>query len=847
MSSQKKPVPLRSLLTRLIWVCMLPLLLLAAGFTYAHVRTLQSRFDREISHQAQNAANRIDLFLQTRISALQVLAESPMAVDPGLWKDFHARAKGFQESFGSRVILADPDMRMRLNSGVPFGIPLPALPRPRGHSAAQDVLETGKPSVGDSFIGPFAKEPLFAVAVPVLVEERPRHILLTAVAARSLQKQIEGISLPAGWMLTILDGSGETLARRASPDGKNALPDWGSWKRRSARCSASRWSVVVEVPPAAYHSPILSAAAAFALAILGFTLAGVLGGRWMGRKLTHPVESLVISSLSRDTAPAVAEVEAVRTLLDDASAARATAESTLLESEHRYRGLSQEFHGLLDAIPDHLMLLDRELRIRWANRACAENFGGTADALPGRYCYTVIHNRTGPCSTCPVLQTFASGKPVNTVVRMGKNRTWDVRTVPLPGDEGRIERVITVLRDITEHEKLEAKYLQSQKMESIGTLAGGIAHDFNNILSAIIGYGHLALGDMPSGDPGRANLESLLEAADRATHLTKDLLLFSRKQAGKREPVDLYAIMRKVENFLRRVIGEDIECSVSPGGPEPLTVLADAHQIEQVLMNLATNARDAMPRGGAFSVAAEPVRLDDGFVSAHGFGKAGEYALLTVSDTGGGMDEETRKRIFEPFFTTKEVGKGTGLGLSVVYGIVEQHEGFVDVYSEPGRGTTFKIYLPVDRAALRAEAAAPRQDKPRGGSETILVAEDDETLRQLACRYLGSAGYTVILAVDGEDAVRKFREHRDSIRLLLFDMIMPKMNGREALDEIRKERPDVKAVFSSGYAPDLLERKAGLESDVELLMKPYAPDEILRKVREVLDGRKLTGTPRPPR
>ena len=390
-----------------------------------------------------------------------------------------------------------------------------------------------------------------------------------------------------------------------------------------------------------------------------------------------------------------------------------------------------------------------------------------------------------------------------------------------------------IFRDITDKQKLEDQLRQSQKMESIGTLAGGIAHDFNNILAAIIGYGHIVLMKMAKDDPQRVNIEHMLEAGDRAARLTQSLLLFSRKQISERKPVDLNEIIRTVDKFLKRVIGEDVECRTSLF-VETLPISGDAHQLEQVLMNLATNARDAMSTGGIFIIATEQVRLDEAFITIHGYGKPGIYGLITVSDTGKGMDAVTRKHIFEPFFTTKEVGKGTGLGLAIAYGIIKQHEGFINVYSEPGRGTSFKIYLPLISAGVEEENKLV-EEHPRGGTETILLAEDDETIRTMTKAILEDFGYTVIAAVDGQDVVNKYKENKDRIKLLLFDIIMPKKTGKEAYDEIRAIQPDIKIVFQSGYAPDLVRQKLLLEDTMPVVFKPVTPMMLLKQVRSVLD------------
>lgn len=418
--------------------------------------------------------------------------------------------------------------------------------------------------------------------------------------------------------------------------------------------------------------------------------------------------------------------------------------------------------------------------------------------------------------------------------RDGQQIYVSINATAIWNDLGKIMAIRGIMRDITEHRKLEEQLLQSQKMESIGTLAGGVAHDFNNMLTAIIGYAHLALMNMPEYDPNRKNIEQVLDASERAAHLTRDLLLFSRKQAIDRKRVELNAIIHKTEKFLKRVIGEDIACNTKLH-EEEISVLADAHQIEQILMNLATNARDAMPRGGTFTIRTELVSIDERFIFLHGYGTPGMYAMVTVSDTGNGMDEDTRNRIFEPFYTTKEVGKGTGLGLAVVYGIIKQHDGYINVYSELGIGTTFRIYLPLFITGVQEAERSPKPKYPARGSETILLAEDDETVRDLTETVLKDFGYKVITAVNGEDAVSKYLENRDNIQLLLFDLIMPGKNGKEAYNEIMQMKPDVKVLFATGYSPDIIESRASLGNGGAVVYKPISPMDLLKKIRTILD------------
>ncbi len=401
--------------------------------------------------------------------------------------------------------------------------------------------------------------------------------------------------------------------------------------------------------------------------------------------------------------------------------------------------------------------------------------------------------------------------------------------------DGTTGGVVEVMIDITERKKLEEQLFHAQKMEAVGQLAGGIAHDFNNILSAIIGYGSILQMRVKPGEPLRHNIDQILASADRAAKLTQGLLSFSRKQIINPKPLKLNELVEKARNFLARLIGENIELKSFLSSLDP-TVLADTGQIEQVLMNLATNARDVMPDGGTLFLETATMELDGSFTNKHPYGKPGKYAVLSVADSGCGMDEQTRARIFEPFFTTKELGKGTGLGLAIVYGIIKQHKGYISVYSEQGIGTTFKIYLPLIQTKVEERKEEPaREEDVIGGKETILVAEDDATVRKLVVTVLRSFGYTVIEAADGAEAVDRFAEHAGSIDLVLTDTIMPRKNGREAYGEMRTIRQDVPALFTSGYSKEVLRKKSIIDNDPDFILKPVTPRELLRRVREVLD------------
>jgi PAS domain S-box-containing protein len=393
---------------------------------------------------------------------------------------------------------------------------------------------------------------------------------------------------------------------------------------------------------------------------------------------------------------------------------------------------------------------------------------------------------------------------------------------------------LTFLRDITPQKKMEAQLLQAQKMEAIGQLAGGVAHDFNNLLTAIIGYGHLLKSETSKDDRMSAYVGQILNAAERAAILTNDLLTFSRKQIINPQPVNLNNIIKNMESLLLRVIGEDIELSTVLADTD-LTIMADSTQIDQILMNLATNAQDAMPKGGSLIISTDRVELNNEYIRRYGYGKPGSYALVSVEDTGIGIDDNIRGRIFEPFFTTKEVGKGTGLGLSMVYGIVKQHDGYINVYSELGRGTTFKILLPLIQSTVK-EAKPDNLIRVKGGTETILIVEDDKEVRNLLKEVVSNAGYHIIEAVDGDNALELFHKNQDEIHLLILDVIMPKKNGKEVYAEIKKVKSDMKVIFVSGYSADVIHKKGILEVGLNFISKPVSPDDLLIKVRDVLDA-----------
>lgn len=502
---------------------------------------------------------------------------------------------------------------------------------------------------------------------------------------------------------------------------------------------------------------------------------------------------------------------------------RKMAEALLQESEERFRILlDQGFDGIF--IHENLIILD-------LNQRMADMSGYSSSEL--------LHSK--------VIDLFTpdSQRRIHDYIHSGRKGYYEVELLRKDGKivsieafgapcrfHGRDARIVAI-RDITEQKKLQEQLRQSQKMEAIGHLAGGVAHDFNNILSAIVGYTHLTLMKMKEDDPLRVNLQHVLDSSEKAANLTQSLLAFSRKQVMAMKTVNLNEIVYGMMKIFDRVIGEDIKLRVNTAVHD-LIVKADKNQIEQALMNLVTNARDAMPHGGTLTITTEEIEIDEGFIQMNLFGEPGRHAVISITDTGLGMDEKTRENIFEPFFTTKEVGKGTGLGLAMVYGTIRQHNGFINVYSTPGQGTTFRIYLPLVKAAVQpVEEEAARAYS--SGVETVLLIEDDEAVRKSTRALLEMSGYTVMEAAEGEYAVRLFRQHRDVIQLVISDIIMPGQSGRDVYEELKKIKPGLKVLFISGYPADMLTRKGILADGVNFISKPLRPDVLLKKVREVLD------------
>ncbi len=487
----------------------------------------------------------------------------------------------------------------------------------------------------------------------------------------------------------------------------------------------------------------------------------------------------------------------------------------------------RETHRRLDfhvaMMPLGYIVWDGDSRVAEWNPTAEKIFGWTADEARGRNASAFNAPPAAGADREVLAHVRKDGQPIIC--------EWFNAT--LRGAGGEIVGRLSMVNDITERKRLEKQLQTAQRMESVGTLAGGIAHDFNNALTGILGFAELLRRRLEGNEGALSDLDQIEHCTERASRLTRQLMTYARRQIIQPVTLDLNAVVADLMKLIRKGIGEHIEFGVRFKENLP-AIFADCGQVEQVLMNLCLNSRDAMPSGGSLLIETRDVTFDAEDLDGNAYMRPGRYAVLIVSDTGVGMDPETRERVFDPFFTTKEPGKGTGLGLAMVYGIVKQHNGFINLYSEPGRGTTFKIYFPATDA-VPAPAPEKKREPIRGGTETILVAEDEEPLRGLAERTLGDLGYEVLIARDGREAVERFREC-GRISLVLLDVVMPREGGKETYAELVRERPGLKVIFMSGYSADTIHDAYVLDGGIHFLQKPFSPGALARKVREVLDA-----------
>ncbi|HUI53748.1 MAG TPA: PAS domain S-box protein [Bryobacteraceae bacterium] len=495
--------------------------------------------------------------------------------------------------------------------------------------------------------------------------------------------------------------------------------------------------------------------------------------------------------------------------------------------------------ALLESASQAIVSIDRAGRIVLANQRTEEMFGYDRDELLGARIEMLLPESKRAVHSKDRDEFFARPRARPMGIGMDlSGRRKDGTEVPVEVSLSYVEIeegvfAIAFVSDISQRKRLEEQLMHAQKMEAVGRLAGGVAHDFNNMLTVISGYNRMILDELSALDPLRGYAEEILKAADRAGALTNQLLAFSRRQIMQPRVINLNSVITQTEKMLRRLIGEDVELQFSLDA-DIGNIKADPGHVEQAIVNLAVNARDAMPLGGRLTIETANVFLDETYAKTHMGVKPGSFVMVAVSDTGHGMDAETRRRIFEPFFTTKEKGKGTGLGLATVYGIVKQTGGDIWVYSEPGQGTTFKLYFPRVAEQVTESSDGSGAPEKQSGGETILVVEDEKSVRDLTVRILRQLGYTILTAASGAEALEISQAHTGTIHLLLTDVVMPNMSGRQLADALTQNRPDTKVLFLSGYTENTVVHHGVLDAGVDFLPKPFTRENLAQKLRDVL-------------
>ncbi len=857
-------------LVLLVVAAALPALLFSVSQARTTSAVERANAEQRALQLARRIATRVDDHVNT-VDALLVSLTRTMRLDPQGEAHNDSLLASVSRDLGTRFL----NLSVATSDGSVVGLSNAAGAAHRHFSVSdrryfRDAIASRGLGIGEPMIGRISHEYSIALGRAIL---GPDGKPLGVVAASTLLDQLRAIlipsDLPAGAVVTLTDANGIVLARtedadawighditalasmrgaRRQPEGVMEMTAADSVTRLSGFATASRvpWQGFVGIPTdialARVHEQernavLLGAASLVVSLFLAWLLARGIADPV--RALTADADAFAAGNLSRRTTVRPdGELGTLALTFDRMADALERRSRQLVASEERYR-------SLFDTLPLPMWVLDRDsTRFLAVNQAAVERYGYTREEMLEMSVLDIKppddHARLRTVLTENREQTM-HGRLARHVTRSG-----EVLEVEVSSDDfsygGRRARLV-VANDVTERRRTELalqasqeQLRQAQKMEAVGSLAGGIAHDFNNLLTAILGYCDLALEGIPSDSTASEDVAEVRRAAQRAAELTHQLLAFSRRQVLKPRVFALGAGVEQTEKILRRLISENIVLELSIGPTHDL-VRADPTQVEQVILNLAVNARDAMPRGGRLRLSTGSVTFDEPHATAGATLPPGNYAMLAVSDTGTGIAPEIRDRLFEPFFTTKPRGQGTGLGLATVYGIVQQSGGGIEVASVPGNGTTFVLYFPIAAGEQQAEPLlAPRRATWSRGEGTVLLAEDDDAVRAIARETLERAGYRVLAAADGSAALALASQHEGAIDLLLTDVIMPGMNGRELAATLTRRRPEIRVLFASGYTDNVLAGQDALAPGVTLLDKPFTPAELEAKVREVLVG-----------
>ena len=852
-------------LVRLSLALLVPTLAFVGILLWRFAASERTRVEEEARDLSRDFAVALDREINGVLTTLQALATSP-SLQTGDLAGFYKQVEVVSRFQDINISLRDTAGHAFLTTRAPYGANV-AVP-PLLAKADQEVLKTGKATISNIFTSTVAGSPVFQIInAPIEVVGKPTYMLGASINVDYLAEAIRREHLPEGWIGSIVDRNGVFVARTQRHGELAGKPASSSYRQHAvgrdgiyygtnsesvgvlvgyARSSLTGWTANASVPTTIVNAPLRrSLLALFGLgAMLG--LAAVVIALLVGRRLTRAFDHLTeaAKAIGRGQPVAalltpVAEINRVGAALRSAAQQRDSAEASLLQLtdtlEAQVARKTRERNRLWQSTSDLIGTCDFAGRLQAVNPAWTGVLGWTEHELVGRALLDVVDARDRTRVAAMVADARA-GKPVAGCAAQVRTKDGAARTILWDGVPVQDEAIFYLVgRDLTDQRRAEDALRQSQKMEAVGQLTGGIAHDFNNMLAVIIGGLNLVQRRLARGerDVGKF-VDAATDGAMRAAALTSRLLAFSRQQPLRPEPLSANDLVAGLSELLRRAIGEDVRLeTVLAGGLWRTTV--DASQLENAVLNLANNARDAMPDGGKLTIETANAYLDEDY-ARHNEAEPGQYVLIAVSDSGTGMPAEVVARVFDPFFTTKEVGKGTGLGLSQTYGFVKQSNGHIKIYSEPGHGTTFKIYLPratgpVPVARPIGAVAPPVAGRPE---EIIMVVEDEERVRLISVDALRELGYTVIHAWSGADALQLLESYPD-VTLLFTDVVMAGMTGRQLADRVAQLRPGLKVLFTTGFARNATGHNGMLAPGTNFLPKPFTVEQLARKVREVLD------------